>query len=231
MSLSEKPQSQSLLLALTDLVLFHPPETIWIRAFQCGSLRFFLDVFTGLEVQLPETRHLRTAMTEKSQNKLPVGPLGLYFESVTFSFSNCLLNIIQNLSSTLSERIQWLGGRGYNSRTVFLIGAASQPFYCHGAAYFGCSMLSISAALGISKINVPAPPNPPQVHIFRRFIIDTSCWILSKCLLFFLPDFVVSFGIPSFPIKRDCSTLSPLSENNCWTGRFRGRPPTETKFQ
>lgn len=111
MSLSEKPQSQSLLLALTDLVLFHPPETIWIRAFQCGSLRFFLDVFTGLEVQLPETRHLRTAMTEKSQNKLPVGPLGLYFESVTFSFSNCLLNI-QNLSSTLSERIQWLGGRG-----------------------------------------------------------------------------------------------------------------------
>lgn len=80
MSLSEKPQSQSLLFAfkkcqLTDLVVFHPPETIWIRAFQCGSFRFFLDVFTGLEVQLPETQHLRTAMTEKSQNKLPVGPL------------------------------------------------------------------------------------------------------------------------------------------------------------
>lgn len=26
---------------------------------------------------------------------------------------------------------------------------------------------------------------------------------------FFLPDFVFSFGIPSFPIKRDCSTLFP----------------------
>lgn len=115
-------------------------------------------------------------MTEKSQNKLPVGPLVSLFQIRHIFFFKLFAEHHPKPFKYLVRANSMTWGAGGTTHVLFFL---LEPLLCPSIAtvqhILAVPRFLLAQRLGISKINVSAPPNHPQVHIFRRFTIDTSC--------------------------------------------------------